>query len=409
MLDKVDCFYISSANKDVDMDTNYRGGAPGFVRHQKSSEGLESQLVWPEFSGNRMYQTLGNLVAHPFAGLVFPDFETGNVLYVSGTTEILVGRRAATQILRSNLAVVLTIKAARFVQQGLFFRATALEPSPYNPKIRRLASEQTSEGLADEKSQIVRLIKRTSITPDIACFTFAFTDRPTAIRPKPGQWVALDFSSELDEGYSHMRDDSPTSLNDDYVRTFTVSSAPLHSTTHFDITIRNVGRVTKFMFDRQRLSDMEFVARGFGGNFVIDLPQMGWVGFLAGGIGITPLMALADTMDTSRLRLFWTLQAKDLPLVLHFFALNPSFAGRASILVTGTDSESRQAGDVEALIQQIVDFGAALHRRRLEVGDLVSDKDQNIEKWYVCTSPSLRKAVLEWLPEKEVIYEDFSY
>ncbi|ERS96522.1 hypothetical protein HMPREF1624_06726 [Sporothrix schenckii ATCC 58251] len=99
------------------MDTNHRGGSPGFLR--VADEGGQSPnhtaltLVYPEFSGNRLYQTLGNLKVNPLVGVVIPDFETGNVW-------------------------------------------------------------------------------------------------------QAGQYITLDFGTELDLGWSHMRDDDPQSLNDDF-------------------------------------------------------------------------------------------------------------------------------------------------------------------------------------------------
>ena len=44
------------------MGTNHRGGSPGFVRVASNKPGPGGcTLVYPEFSGNRLYQTLGNL------------------------------------------------------------------------------------------------------------------------------------------------------------------------------------------------------------------------------------------------------------------------------------------------------------------------------------------------------------
>ena len=103
-----------------DMDTNHRGGPPGFVR--ALSDDTSTTLYWPEYSGNRLYQTLGNLQVTPLAGLCFPDFLTGDVLYVTGTTRILVGSDAADALPRSNLVVKLTVTAARLVTKGLPFQ-----------------------------------------------------------------------------------------------------------------------------------------------------------------------------------------------------------------------------------------------------------------------------------------------
>lgn len=78
-----DLFFMSSSHHDSDMDTNHRGGPQGFVRVLSNDEdGLT--FIYPEYSGNRLYQTLGNLVETPQAGFVFPDFSTGDVLYLTG-------------------------------------------------------------------------------------------------------------------------------------------------------------------------------------------------------------------------------------------------------------------------------------------------------------------------------------
>lgn len=89
LVHKADLFFMSSTNGET-MDTNHRGGPPGFVRVAKNDEdGVV--LVYPEYSGNRLYQTLGNLQAKPLAGLVFPDFESSNVLYVRFSRFSLLG------------------------------------------------------------------------------------------------------------------------------------------------------------------------------------------------------------------------------------------------------------------------------------------------------------------------------
>lgn len=66
-------------------DVSHRGGRPGFV--QVSDDGRV--LVWPDFAGNQYFNTLGNLVLDPRAGLVFVDFRTGDLLHVAGRAEIV--------------------------------------------------------------------------------------------------------------------------------------------------------------------------------------------------------------------------------------------------------------------------------------------------------------------------------
>ncbi|KAL1801165.1 hypothetical protein ACET3X_001507 [Alternaria dauci] len=214
---KSDMFFLSTSTED-DMDVNHRGGPAGFVRMIDSST-----LVYPEYSGNRLYQSLGNLMLNPKIGVVFPDHDTGDVLYLTGTTDILAGADAASLLPGSNLAVKITISECRFVTNGLPFRGSKKTPSPYNPLVRTLASEGNIRGTLSVSHTTASLTKKEVLTPSIARFTFTVKD---GITYQPGQWIALDFSKELDIGYDHMRDDDPGSLNDDFVRTFTISSTP---------------------------------------------------------------------------------------------------------------------------------------------------------------------------------------
>lgn len=63
---------------------------PAQVEHSESGSGAATQtLIFPDYAGNLMYQTLGNLLKNPTAGVVFPDFKAGDLLLVSGTAEVL--------------------------------------------------------------------------------------------------------------------------------------------------------------------------------------------------------------------------------------------------------------------------------------------------------------------------------
>ena len=66
------------------VDVSHRGGLPGFVRIDG-----DDVLTVPDFNGNRFFNTLGNLAAHPRAGLLFIDFDNGELLHVAVTSEIV--------------------------------------------------------------------------------------------------------------------------------------------------------------------------------------------------------------------------------------------------------------------------------------------------------------------------------
>ncbi|MEJ7687049.1 MAG: pyridoxamine 5'-phosphate oxidase family protein [Variovorax sp.] len=66
------------------VDVSHRGGRPGFVRL-----GGDGTLTVPDFAGNAFFNTLGNIALNPMAGLLFIDFETGDLLQLSVHAEIV--------------------------------------------------------------------------------------------------------------------------------------------------------------------------------------------------------------------------------------------------------------------------------------------------------------------------------
>ncbi len=63
---------------------SHRGGKPGFVR-----VGDDGTLTVPDFVGNFFFNTLGNISVNPRAGLLFVDFENGDLLYLAVRAEIV--------------------------------------------------------------------------------------------------------------------------------------------------------------------------------------------------------------------------------------------------------------------------------------------------------------------------------
>lgn len=78
-----DTFFVASVHPSHGTDVSHRGGKPGFV-------GVESPycLRIPDYQGNNMFNTLGNIHATGFAGLLFIDFITGRQLQIIGEASI---------------------------------------------------------------------------------------------------------------------------------------------------------------------------------------------------------------------------------------------------------------------------------------------------------------------------------
>ena len=79
-----DTFFIASAHPQGGADASHRGGNPGFVAIADSQT-----LIWPDYVGNNMFNTLGNIAANPQAGLLFLDFDTGSTLQLTGEASII--------------------------------------------------------------------------------------------------------------------------------------------------------------------------------------------------------------------------------------------------------------------------------------------------------------------------------
>ena len=408
LLAEADMFFLSSSNHESNMGTNYRGGSPGFVRVVKN-DASETILVYPELSGNRLYQTLGNLYTTPRAGLVFPNFDSGDALYLTATTEIVLGKDAAAILPRSNLVVKFYVSAARFVRNALSFRGNSLERSPYNPPVRYLPAEKALPDAQTNNSKVVyaKLLARDRLTPTIARFRFSLSDPEASERWTPGQYVALAFEDELSLGYSHMRDDDPRSLNDDYVRTFTVSSSPNSlPNDEFEITIRNVGTVTNFLFRQNIRAQLEVPLKGFGGSFTIKQGPKDIVPFVAGGIGITPILAQIHDLDLARIQLFWTVSVHDIGLVIDTMERCPVLAPSSRIFISRLSEQS--PAESSSQIQKLEGYGVHVVTKRMVASDLEGRTDLSAT-WYLCAGTALRKSLLAWLPAKNCIYEDFDY
>jgi uncharacterized protein len=132
MIAMADTFFIATAYQDEaagtaqGVDVSHRGGKPGFVRMDDVHT-----LTIPDFSGNFHFNTFGNLELNPRAGLVFIDFEQGDVLYLTGKAEVvwdgaeISGYAGAERLLRFRL------EKGYYVERSLPLRWSRPEFSPF--------------------------------------------------------------------------------------------------------------------------------------------------------------------------------------------------------------------------------------------------------------------------------------
>jgi predicted pyridoxine 5'-phosphate oxidase superfamily flavin-nucleotide-binding protein len=135
LIARADTFFIATSNphredgESYGADISHRGGRPGFVRIDD-----DANLTVPDFPGNFFFNTIGNLQVNPRAGLLFPDFTTGDVLMLAvGASVIWDGDEVssfegAQRLLRFHVEATLRLNAALpFRSDGNVYYAPELE------------------------------------------------------------------------------------------------------------------------------------------------------------------------------------------------------------------------------------------------------------------------------------------
>jgi uncharacterized protein len=76
-------FFLATADAEGRPTCSYQGGEPGFVRVLDAST-----LAFPNYDGNAMYLSAGNMLVNPDVGMLFIDFERGHRMRLEGTASI---------------------------------------------------------------------------------------------------------------------------------------------------------------------------------------------------------------------------------------------------------------------------------------------------------------------------------
>jgi len=283
--------------------------------------------------------SLGNIEATPLASLTFVSFTTGDVLYLTGTAKTLFGPAAQHIMPLQNILTTVHVTGYTLVQDALPVRQrpnTTAQPSPYSPPIRFLAEEAPAATYFNKDAQVSALLTRIDIlSPSLATFTW---ESSKELQIKPGQAAVLDFTSVIGAAeYQHMAPAKPTFVNDDRIRTWTVStSSPPAGTRTFSLTMREKhgGAVTGALFaiarklagakpellSNTRLLELTVRIMGISGDFVLPEPEQS-IGddelsitvpqkaltskipkkllWIAGGIGMTPFLSMLSFVTSS--------------------------------------------------------------------------------------------------------------
>lgn len=121
-------FFLATADDKAHPDCSFKGGAAGFIRVSAPDE-----LVFPDYDGNGMFKSLGNIAVNPHVGLLFLDFEKPRRLRVNGIGTIsrddpLLAHTVGAQLIIRVKARAIFPNCPRYVP-----RMQLIEPSAYTP------------------------------------------------------------------------------------------------------------------------------------------------------------------------------------------------------------------------------------------------------------------------------------
>jgi predicted pyridoxine 5'-phosphate oxidase superfamily flavin-nucleotide-binding protein len=82
-IEELDMFFLATSDEQGHPNCSYKGGEPGFVRVLD-----EHTLAFPNYDGNGMYLSAGNVLVNPNVGMLFIDFEKGRRLRLNGVASV---------------------------------------------------------------------------------------------------------------------------------------------------------------------------------------------------------------------------------------------------------------------------------------------------------------------------------
>lgn len=128
-IESLEFFFLATATPIGQPDCSFKGGPPGFLRVL-----APNLLAWPDYDGNGMFKSLGNIVVNPFVGLLFMRFgEAPKRLRVNGRATVSIGDPLLGEFLGAQ-AIIRVTPVDIFPNCPRYIPDPAnAKPSPYIP------------------------------------------------------------------------------------------------------------------------------------------------------------------------------------------------------------------------------------------------------------------------------------
>lgn len=272
-----DTFFVAShftgdeEHPEPMVDVSHRGGKAGFVQ-------VEGNLLRiPDFAGNMHFNTFGNFLLNPNAGLLFVDFASGDMLQLTGKAQVLFEGVEVNAFQGAERSWTFEVEQVVRRRNALALRWSF---GAYSPNSLMTGSWQEAQAKlqADALKNTWRPFKIARIEQEsstVRSFYLAAADGHALAHFEAGQHlpVRLTLAGET----------RPS------IRTYTLSCAP--SDGFYRLSIKLDGRFSQHMHGQMQIGDL-IEARAPQGDFVIDALARRPAVLLAAGIGVTPMLAM---------------------------------------------------------------------------------------------------------------------
>ncbi|WP_277184591.1 pyridoxamine 5'-phosphate oxidase family protein [Caballeronia sp. BR00000012568055] len=278
MIQRADTFFVATYFDREDghrqVDVSHRGGRSGFVRIAD-----DGTFTIPDFAGNLFFNTLGNILVNGRAGLLFPDFETGDMLQLTGVAEVLTDSPETPAF--QGAERLWRFKARRIVLREntlplrWTFRREGWSPNSLMTGDWQQVAERLKAAALANAWREFRVSKIVDESDVIRSFHLEPMDDAGIVPHAAGQHLPIRVTLPGSE--------KPL------VRTYTISVAP--SDGAYRISVKREGRVSSYLHDSVHVGDV-IEARAPAGDFTIDALERRPAVLLAAGVGITPMLAM---------------------------------------------------------------------------------------------------------------------
>lgn len=253
-------------------DVSHRGGKPGFVRIDS-----DKTLTIPDYLGNFHFNTLGNFLVNPKAGLIFIDFDKGHILSLTGSVEILWESDELEYFDGAERLWQFHLEKGVYLKYALPFKWQFEGYSPTTEVTGSWAQSDQNKQNAQQKNSWKKCVVTKIVQESTLVKSFYFRAQTGSLpRFKAGQFLTVKVNINGKQ----------------QIRTYTLSSSPNDEFYRISVKHEPQGVFSRFLHQHIQTGDeLEFKLPA--GEFYIEPDSQLPAVLLAAGIGITPMVSMA--------------------------------------------------------------------------------------------------------------------